>query len=390
MIVIHRAAFKGRLECLKIMLDALPSSHTVKDGEGRTPLHVAALGGFDACVSELVERGADMRMLDMNGYVPRDLAILKGHTETTALLYRLESNQWRLLSASSGSSPELEQCQMENKKIQRQLELVQSELETTQQQYSAQIRQGEKLQEMLQECQEKHANTVNSLTSDLEQAKDEGAELRRRWESAKGLVREAEENTMNVWEAKMEDAQKTWSDEKQGMEKRLEQLEGDLERANQRTSQMEEQLSVQATQNDSSAVEAKNSNETAPSSCEACESRQLLLDEAESVKQQLQMLVDQKEKELKDASADMEGHLSSHMELKHAYEQLKETVAELQAQCALFKDKSDQLEVDRQTEGDSRKAEAEAWNKEKDRLAALLQSVCSSLQTEAEKLQAQS
>ena len=49
-----------------------------KDRNGNTPLHLAALMGFAELTEELLKWGADPNMVNGNGQLPLELALVKG------------------------------------------------------------------------------------------------------------------------------------------------------------------------------------------------------------------------------------------------------------------------------------------------------------------------
>lgn len=86
---LHLAARHRRLECLHSLLDngALVCASTGGYGfPGRTPLHMAARGGSVDCVRMLLAWGADRLQLDSSGRIPFTVALKNKHRACAALL----------------------------------------------------------------------------------------------------------------------------------------------------------------------------------------------------------------------------------------------------------------------------------------------------------------
>ena len=83
--LIHEAAFEGRIECVKALLDCGAKVNTL-DAEDWTALHAAVLGGHVELVRLLIQKGADMYAETNEKYIPFHIAIEKGDENMIALL----------------------------------------------------------------------------------------------------------------------------------------------------------------------------------------------------------------------------------------------------------------------------------------------------------------
>ena len=83
--LIHEAAFEGRLECVRALLDCGAKIDTV-DSEDWTALHAAVLGGHVELVRLLIHKGADLYAETIEKYIPFHIAIEKGDEDMIALL----------------------------------------------------------------------------------------------------------------------------------------------------------------------------------------------------------------------------------------------------------------------------------------------------------------
>jgi ankyrin repeat protein len=78
---LHTAAYDGRLEVCRLLLDWGARVDTVEGEEKRTALHWAASRGHLSVVKLLVERGADVRLEDGDGRTAADRAWREGHKD---------------------------------------------------------------------------------------------------------------------------------------------------------------------------------------------------------------------------------------------------------------------------------------------------------------------
>lgn len=83
--LIHEAAFEGRLECVRALLDCGAKIDTV-DSEDWTALHAAVLGGHVELVRLLIHKGADLYAETIDKYIPFHIAIEKRDEDMIALL----------------------------------------------------------------------------------------------------------------------------------------------------------------------------------------------------------------------------------------------------------------------------------------------------------------
>lgn len=83
--LIHEAAFEGRLECVKALLDCGAKINTV-DSEDWTALHAAVLGGHVELARLLIYKGADLYAETIEKYIPFHIAIEKRDEDMIALL----------------------------------------------------------------------------------------------------------------------------------------------------------------------------------------------------------------------------------------------------------------------------------------------------------------
>lgn len=83
--LIHEAAFDGKLECVKALLDCGAQVNT-QDSEDWTALHAAVLGGHVELVRLLIHKGADVYAETIERYIPFHIAIEKGDEDMIAIM----------------------------------------------------------------------------------------------------------------------------------------------------------------------------------------------------------------------------------------------------------------------------------------------------------------
>ncbi|EFN51029.1 hypothetical protein CHLNCDRAFT_141505 [Chlorella variabilis] len=77
--LLHRAAFMGSTECLRILLAAGACTKATSTDGGMTALCLAAGLGHEACVRELLAAGANVEAAAAAGRRPLHVAALGGH-----------------------------------------------------------------------------------------------------------------------------------------------------------------------------------------------------------------------------------------------------------------------------------------------------------------------
>ena len=83
---LHRAAYLGRMEYMRILLDVGKANVNAKDNYSQTPLHFAALRGHIEAATLLIERGAEINPINNSNETSLDWAHDCNHTDMIAFL----------------------------------------------------------------------------------------------------------------------------------------------------------------------------------------------------------------------------------------------------------------------------------------------------------------
>lgn len=100
---LHAAAHKGDLQ----HIDALLSSGVdteLRDGAGRTPLHVAAFASQDAVIERLARAGADLNALESGAYDIVTIAAVDNDVQLLELALRLGASAGNITSTYDGTA----------------------------------------------------------------------------------------------------------------------------------------------------------------------------------------------------------------------------------------------------------------------------------------------
>jgi ankyrin repeat protein len=85
---IFEAIRKGDIPAVKALVEKTPQVLESRDGEGRTPLHYAAIGGDSEFIGYLIDRGAQLELKDIRQHTPLQLAAIYDRPEAAAVLIR--------------------------------------------------------------------------------------------------------------------------------------------------------------------------------------------------------------------------------------------------------------------------------------------------------------
>ena len=77
---LHFAAYHGRMECMRILLDVGKANVDAKDNRSNTSLHYAASRGHIEAATLLIERGAEINPINEYNRTPLDRAHNNHHT----------------------------------------------------------------------------------------------------------------------------------------------------------------------------------------------------------------------------------------------------------------------------------------------------------------------
>jgi ankyrin repeat protein len=79
---------KRDVETVKALVEKSPQILDSRDGDGRTPLHYAALGGAADLINFFVDKGAKLELQDGRLKTPLQLAAMNGHADAVAALLK--------------------------------------------------------------------------------------------------------------------------------------------------------------------------------------------------------------------------------------------------------------------------------------------------------------
>lgn len=82
---LHHAAFKGRLDVVKLLIGA-GADVNAEDNSGGTPLHAAVIGGHADVAGFLIASGANIEAKEADGWTPLYTAAYTGRKELVMLL----------------------------------------------------------------------------------------------------------------------------------------------------------------------------------------------------------------------------------------------------------------------------------------------------------------
>lgn len=84
---LHDAAATDRVDIMEVLCSEFEGIDVNSvDSNGRTPIHVAAIGGYVDCIQFCVSMGGDCNLMDFNGRTPLHCAALEGNFEAVKFL----------------------------------------------------------------------------------------------------------------------------------------------------------------------------------------------------------------------------------------------------------------------------------------------------------------
>ena len=101
---LHAAAWRGDAAAVRRFAAAAPTAVDARDGQGRTPLHVATFAGQRAAIGELARTGANLNLLENDRYDAVTIAAVAGDEETLALLLSLGASGKQVTSRYDGTA----------------------------------------------------------------------------------------------------------------------------------------------------------------------------------------------------------------------------------------------------------------------------------------------
>lgn len=101
---LHAAAWQGDAAAARRLAAADPRELLVRDGHGRTPVHVATFARQREVIRALAESGANLKLLEGDRYDAVTIAAVAGDEETLRLLLSLGASAKQITSRYDGTA----------------------------------------------------------------------------------------------------------------------------------------------------------------------------------------------------------------------------------------------------------------------------------------------
>lgn len=100
---VHTTVLSGNHQTLLMILQSFPATLDLKGNKLQTPLHMASVLDYSSCVKLLIDKGANVNSIDINGNTPLHLAMMNGSQESIVSL--LKSNAYFDIRNADGWLP---------------------------------------------------------------------------------------------------------------------------------------------------------------------------------------------------------------------------------------------------------------------------------------------